>query len=42
MLGWIHVRNIAVIDDLQVEFEPGLNLLTGETRSRQDNFDRPL
>ncbi len=31
MLGWIHVRNIAVIDDLRVEFEPGLNLLTGET-----------
>ena len=31
MLGWIHVRNIAVIDELQVDFEPGLNLLTGET-----------
>jgi DNA repair protein RecN (Recombination protein N) len=31
MLGWIRVRNIAVIDELQVSFEPGLNLLTGET-----------
>ncbi len=31
MLGWIHVRNIAVIDELQVDFDPGLNLLTGET-----------
>ncbi len=31
MLGWIHVRNIAVIDELQVDFESGLNLLTGET-----------
>ena len=31
MLGWIQVRNIAVIDELQVDFEPGLNLLTGET-----------
>jgi len=31
MLAWIRVRNVAVIDELQVDFEPGLNLLTGET-----------
>ncbi len=31
MLRWIRVRNIAVIDELEVNFEPGLNLLTGET-----------
>lgn len=31
MLRWIRVRNIAVIDVLEVNFEPGLNLLTGET-----------
>jgi DNA repair protein RecN (Recombination protein N) len=31
MLSWIRVRNIAVIEELQVDFGPGLNLLTGET-----------
>ena len=31
MLRWIRVRNIAVIEELEVDFGPGLNLLTGET-----------
>jgi DNA repair protein RecN (Recombination protein N) len=31
MLSWIRVRNIAVLEELQVDFGPGLNLLTGET-----------
>jgi DNA repair protein RecN (Recombination protein N) len=31
MLQWIRVENIAVIERLEVDFEPGLNLLTGET-----------
>ncbi len=31
MLHWIRVKNIAVIDELEVSFEPGLNLVTGET-----------
>ena len=31
MLWWIRVENIAVIERLEVDFEPGLNLLTGET-----------
>jgi len=31
MLSWIRVRNLAVIEELQVDFGPGLNLLTGET-----------
>src|SRR3990170_5986541 len=31
MLSWIRVRNIAVIEELQVDFGPGLNLLTGGT-----------
>lgn len=33
MLREIHVQNYAVIDSLQVEFAPGLNLLSGETGS---------
>jgi DNA repair protein RecN (Recombination protein N) len=33
MLQFLNISNIALIDELQVEFEPGLNLLTGETGS---------
>jgi len=33
MLREIHIQNYAVIDNLAVEFEPGLNLLSGETGS---------
>ena len=33
MLREIHIQNYAVIDNLAVEFGPGLNLLSGETGS---------
>jgi DNA repair protein RecN (Recombination protein N) len=33
MLRFLRVANIAVIENVEVEFEPGLNLLTGETGS---------
>ncbi len=33
MLTLLNITNIALIDDLQVEFDRGLNLLTGETGS---------
>ncbi len=31
MLRWIRIENIAVIDQIAIDLEPGLNLLTGET-----------
>ena len=31
MLRFLSVRNLAVIDRLELEFDPGLNVLTGET-----------
>ncbi len=31
MLRWIRIQDVAVIDTLEVDFAPGLNLLTGET-----------
>jgi len=31
--AWVDISNIALIDELQVEFDNGLNLLTGETGS---------
>ena len=33
MLTFLNISNIALIDDLKVEFDRGLNLLTGETGS---------
>lgn len=33
MLNLLKIRNVALIDELAVEFGPGLNLLTGETGS---------
>ena len=31
MLENLHVKNLALIDEIEVEFGPGLNILTGET-----------
>lgn len=31
MLGQLHIRNIGIIEDITVNFEDGVNILTGET-----------
>ncbi|TCS79143.1 DNA repair protein RecN [Muricomes intestini] len=31
MLQYLHVKNLALIDEIEVEFQSGLNILTGET-----------
>ena len=31
MLQYLHVKNLALIDEIEVEFDRGLNILTGET-----------
>ena len=31
MLAHLHVKNLALIEEIEVEFGPGLNILTGET-----------
>ena len=31
MLLNLHIKNILLIDDIDIDFEPGLNILTGET-----------
>ena len=31
LLRFLSIRHLAVIDRLELEFEPGLNVLTGET-----------
>ena len=31
MLESLHVKNLALIDEQEVNFSPGMNILTGET-----------
>ena len=31
MLGFLKVKNFAIIDELEIEFKEGLNVITGET-----------
>ena len=31
MLRYLNIRNLAVIESLEVSFQPGLNVITGET-----------
>ena len=31
MLRFLRIKHLAVIDSVEVEFDPGLNVLTGET-----------
>jgi len=31
LLAELHIRNLAIIDELRISFSPGLNILTGET-----------
>jgi len=31
MLSFLRIKHLAVIDSVEVEFDPGLNVLTGET-----------
>ena len=34
MLRFLRIKHLAVIDSVEVEFDPGLNVLTGETGHR--------
>lgn len=31
MISYLHIRNLALVSDLEIEFAPGLNTITGET-----------
>ena len=37
MLTELHVKNLALIDEAEVSFGPGLNILTGETGAGRDD-----
>ena len=38
MLVSLHVRNLALIEETEVFFQPGLNILTGETAPENPSF----
>lgn len=38
MLAHLHVKNLALIEEIEVEFGPGLNILTGETGAGNLSF----
>jgi len=31
MLKWLHIKNLALVDEADIEFSPGFNAVTGET-----------
>ena len=37
MLAHLHVKNLALIEEIEVEFGPGLNILTGGLTVRCSN-----
>ncbi len=34
MISTLHIKNVGIIDDVTVDLNDGLNILTGETGSR--------
>ena len=42
MLADLRIRNLAVIEDLEIAFEPGLNVITGETGAGKTILMRAL
>ena len=43
MLQYLHVKNLALIDEIEVEFQDGLNILTGETEPEsRSSWDRSI
>src|SRR6266404_3980768 len=42
MLTDLRIRNLAVVEDLEIAFEPGLNVITGETGAGKTILMRAL
>ncbi len=36
MISNLHIRNIGIIDDISINLNQGLNVLTGETGARKN------
>ena len=42
MLAALRIRNLAIIEDLEIAFEPGFNVITGETGAGKTILMRAL
>ncbi len=40
MISTLHIKNVGIIDDVTIDLNEGLNILTGETGARQDSYNR--
>ncbi len=40
MIVQLHIMNVGIIDDITINFEEGLNVLTGETGARKELNNR--
>lgn len=38
MISTLHIKNIGIIDDIVIDFNTGLNVLTGETGARENTY----
>jgi len=38
MLRSLHIKNFALIEDVSIEFEPGLTVITGETGTGKNRW----
>ena len=36
MISTLHIKNIGIIDDITINLNKGLNILTGETGAREN------
>lgn len=40
MISTLHIKNVGIIDDISIDLNEGLNILTGETGARQNTYNR--
>lgn len=40
MITSLHIKNIGIIDEINIDFGKGFNVLTGETGARKNTYNR--
>ncbi len=39
MISTLHIKNVGIIDDVTIDLNEGLNILTGETGARKNTYN---
>ena len=39
MISTLHIKNVGIIDDISIDLNEGLNILTGETGARKNTYN---